>query len=188
VSAYADLAELLTFRPLERSVRCLHHPSPFSAPWTRTVALLNRELRMLAGRRVILQADFRESDLRNDGLPRADRQARSPGVVLAFESRKVGHSLRYEVGTYSRWQDNVRAIALGLESLRAVDRYGITRSGEQYAGWKQLASGGPSADRGRELIRRHGDVRQALKATHPDHGGDPQDFADVQAARGGVAL
>jgi hypothetical protein len=49
--------------------------------------------------------------------------------------------------------------------------------------WKQLESGGPSADRGRDLIREHGGVREALMATHPDHGGDPVDFADVQAAR-----
>lgn len=34
------------------------------------------------------------------------------------------------------WQHNVRSIALGLESLRAVDRYGITRRGEQYAGFR----------------------------------------------------
>jgi hypothetical protein len=39
------------------------------------------------------------------------------------------------------WQHNVRAIALGLEALRKVDRYGITRRGEQYAGWKALPAG-----------------------------------------------
>ena len=35
-----------------------------------------------------------------------------------------------------------------------------------------------------KLIREHGGVTQALKATHPDHGGDALDFAAVQAARG----
>lgn len=34
------------------------------------------------------------------------------------------------------WQHNVRSIALGLQALRAVDRYGISRRGEQYAGFK----------------------------------------------------
>lgn len=33
------------------------------------------------------------------------------------------------------WKHNVRSIALGLESLRAVDRYGITKRGQQYAGF-----------------------------------------------------
>jgi hypothetical protein len=39
----------------------------------------------------------------------------------------------------------VRAIALGLEHLRAIDRYGIANSGQQYVGWKQLGSGIPMA-------------------------------------------
>jgi len=40
------------------------------------------------------------------------------------------------------WRHNVRSIALGLEALRAVDRYGISRRGEQYAGFRAaLASG-----------------------------------------------
>ncbi len=33
------------------------------------------------------------------------------------------------------------------------------------------------------LEREHGGTAQALKATHPDHGGNATDFADVQAAR-----
>ena len=52
-------------------------------------------------------------------------------------------------------------------------------------GWRQLeaGNGSPSPERGRELIREHGGVRQALMATHPDRGGDAADFAAVQAAR-----
>ncbi len=63
------------------------------------------------------------------------------------------------------------------------DRHGITRRGEQYAGFKALSAGGPSRERGEQLLREHGSVRAALLATHPDHGGDPAAFADVQAAR-----
>lgn len=183
--SYSDLARLVTFRPLERRVVGQHKLSPFKAKWTSTVELLARELRAHGARGAILEIDFREQDLRLDGLPRADRRAQSPAVVFSFEATRVPGSpqLRYEVGSYSDWQDNVRAIALGLEALRAVDRYGVTRRGEQYAGWRQLTVGGPSVERGRDLIRQHGDVRAALQSTHPDHGGDPSDFADVQAAR-----
>jgi len=40
------------------------------------------------------------------------------------------------------WQHNVRSIALGLQALRAVDRYGISRRGEQYSGFRAaLVSG-----------------------------------------------
>lgn len=185
--SYADLASLVTFRPLERpaggggSVR-----APFSASWASTVSLLAKELRAHGAQHTILEVDLRESDLRLDGLPRADRAARTPGIVLSFTATRVPGrpQLRYEVATFWDWRDNVRAVALGLEALRAVDRYGVTKRGEQYAGWKQLAAGaGASVERGRALIRDHGGVTQALKATHPDHGGSADDFADVQAAR-----
>lgn len=65
---------------------------------------------------------FRERDLRVDGLPRADRKPDGPAVVLSFKAVGVFGSpfLRYEVGTFADWQDNVRAIALGLEALQAT--------------------------------------------------------------------
>lgn len=190
MSGYEDLARLVTFRPLERPVQCAHRPAPFSAGWTSTVNLLAKELRAHGARHAVLEVDFRESDLRLDGLPRADRRARTPGIVLSFKATRVPGQpeLRYEVGSFADWRDNVRAVALGLEALRAVDRHGVTRRGEQYAGWKQLPSGSdPSAERGRQLIDQHGSVVAALKATHPDHGGDAAAFADVQAARAVIA-
>lgn len=188
MSGYNDLAGLVTFRPLERPLRRGgDRLAPFRARWTSTVDLLVKELRAHGARRVVVEIDIREDDLRLDGLPRAGCSARTPGVVLSFEATKVPGSpqLRYEVGTYSDWRDNLRAIALGLQALRAVDRYGVTKRGEQYAGWRALpvGTGDPSPERGRVLIREHGSVTAALKATHPDHGGDPADFADVQAAR-----
>ncbi len=185
--SYSDLAGVVTFRPLERPVPGTRRMSPFRASWTQTVELLVKELRAHGARRTILEVDLREQDLRLDGLPRADRRARTPGIVLSFEATNVPGSpkLRYEVGTFSDWQDNLRAIALGLHALRAVDRYGVTKRGEQYAGWKALpaSTSDPSPARGRELIAEHGSVKAALHATHPDHGGAAKDFADVQAAR-----
>lgn len=60
----------------------------------------------------------------------------------------------------------------------------MTSRGEQYAGWKALPDGDSAArERGSELIRQHGGVKEALFATHPDHGGDAADFAAVQEAR-----
>lgn len=184
--SYSDLAQLVTFRPLERPVPTAGRPSPFRSIWSTTVTLLAKELHAHGASHTILEVDLREQDIRQDGLPRANSRARSAGIVLSFTARKVPGSpaLRYEVGTYSDWQDNVRAIALGLQALRSVDRYGVTKRGEQYAGWKQLPTGtGPSVERGRQIIQEHGSVVAALHATHPDHGGDAEAFADVQAAR-----
>jgi hypothetical protein len=188
MSEYTDLVQLVTFRPLERPVECSYRSSPFSASWSNTVSLLSKELRAHGASQAVLEIDFREQDLRLDGLPRSDRRARSDGIVLSFKALRVpGHpQLRYEVGTYAKWQDNVRAIALGLESLRAVDRYGITKRGEQYAGWKALSAGagdGGDPSHGRVLISQAGGVKQALHLAHPDHGGSEKDFRDVIAAR-----
>jgi hypothetical protein len=193
MSEYSDLGDLVTFRPLERaSSQSGGRLSPFRAGWSDTVGLLADELRHHGARQVVLEVDIREKDIRVDGLPRANAIAQSPIVILSFTATQIPGKpqLRYEVGTFTDWRDNIRGIALGLRALRAVDRYGVTKRGEQYAGWKQLASGSasPSADRGREIIAQHGGLKLALKATHPDHGGSAIDFADVQAAKdAGVA-
>lgn len=190
----------VTFRPLPIWP---HPPTPaanrrsvwtFKAGWDNTLNLLDRELRHLGAREAVLGVALEEHHIRIDGWPRASAPIglAHPGVEITFSApdRTVPVStatrriqLTYATDACEHWQHNVRSIALGLEALRAVDRHGITRRGEQYAGFRALTAGGPSAERGRELIRKHGDVRRALMATHPDHGGDPDDFADVQAAR-----
>jgi hypothetical protein len=162
--------------------------STFKAGWQNTLDLLDREVRLLDGQHVLIGGGWSEGHLRQDGMLRANAPApQHPGIELSFDAVIAGRRQRlvYATDVCEFWQHNVRSIALGLEALRAVDRYGVTRSGEQYAGFKELPSGSvaPSADRGRDLIRQHGGVTQALKATHPDHGGDAAKFADVQAAR-----
>lgn len=185
----ADWPDNLRLRPIttwpgERSrSRAM---SPFASNLSSTLGLLDRELRALRATDVWLEVAMTESDFRQDGRPRAHAHASHPGVVLSFKSLTLGKELRYATDRFWKWQDNLRAIALGLEALRKVERYGIANRGEQYAGWAQLSAGGPSRERGEALIRQHGGVRQALMATHPDHGGDPSDFADVQAARNGA--
>ena len=181
----------VTFRPLP----AWPHPDTlrrrsrwtFKAGWQSTMDLLHRELRHLDARNVVIGAAFREQDIRLDGLPRSNAPVPShPGVEISFDT-KHGR-LVYGTDVCEDWRHNVRSIALGLEALRAVDRYGITRRGEQYAGWRQLTAGGPDPGRGRQIIREHGGVQAALMATHPDHGGDPADFADVQAYRERLAV
>jgi hypothetical protein len=185
--SYGELARLVTFRPLSTvgafAPRWDRPRSQFSAKWSDTVVLLERELRLLRASRVVLELDMEEQDFRLDGLPRANARARTPGVILSMETPHG--PLRYVVDTYASWEENVRAIAKALEALRAVDRYGVTKRGEQYAGWKALPSGngGASAERGRALIRDYGSVAAALHATHPDKGGNAEEFEDVQAAR-----
>lgn len=171
--------------PGERTPSHARRVSPFTASLSDSLALLARELRALCATDVWLEVAIPPDQFRNDGRPRAHAKASHPGVVLSFKSLSLGKELRYATDRFWSWQDNLRAVALGLEALRKVERYGIANRGEQYAGWAQLPAGGPSADRGADLIQRHGGIPQALRATHPDTSGydSAADFADVQAAR-----
>lgn len=175
----------VTFRPLPPVPRVEgpRRRSPFKATYGTTLAELDRELRMLDAENVTIQVTVRsERMIRRDGWLQDRALVDDSAVVLSFDSKHG--PLRYETAEFHHWQDNLRAIALGLEALRKVDRYGITKSGQQYKGWRELPSGdGPSPERGRELVEEHGSITAALKATHPDHGGDREDFESVQAYR-----
>lgn len=118
------------------------HPrrSDFSAGWAKTLDLLDRELWHLGAQDVVIEGGWKPSHIRLDGMPRSDAsEPKDPAVVLSFDS-KFG-PLRYACDTFDRWKDNVRAIALSLEALRSVDRWGISKRGEQYRGWNELGSG-----------------------------------------------
>lgn len=183
-AAYGDLERLVRFRPLDQPVGSSSEPSPFKSRWSQTVKLLARELDMVRAEQTVMMLDLRESDFRADGLPRADRSARTPGVVLVFESVRVGGAMRYVGAKFDHWHDNVRAIALSLEAQRLMARYGTSPKNEQYRGWLALPMGsGVSGSRGVELVREHGSIRKALHATAPDHGGDRDDYESVLAAR-----
>ena len=120
----------------------------FRADWNSTLELLGYEADQLGAELVIMQIDVQEGDLRRDGALKTRAQVRHPGVAVSFESRYG--PLRYATDRYAPryssdppgWQANVRAVALGLQSLRAVDRYGVTRRGEQYTGWRSIAAPG----------------------------------------------
>lgn len=172
--------------------------TPFSATYTDTLALLERELRMLGARgTVALQLVCAEGDIRRDGLLRASARPTYDGVAISFES-KFG-PLTYPCDTYRGWQSNLRAVALSLEALRAADRHGVARRGEQYAGWRAIESGPKSgfdtADEALRWLRELTDwpasepvvvaslLRRGAAATHPDRGGDPALWDRYDAAR-----
>lgn len=93
---------------------------------------------------VAVQVVAAEADVRRDGMLRARADVRHPGVALSFRSASAG-DLIYPCDQFIGrwygevdWQVNLRAIALGLQALRKLDRYGITRRGEQYTGWRAI--------------------------------------------------
>ena len=118
----------------------------FRATWENTLTLLQDEAERLDVQgQIVMQIDVQQPDIRADGMLRARAKVGDfPGVAVSFASR-FG-PLRYATDVYEQrwsgampgWQANVRAIALALEALRAVDRYGVTKRGEQYQGWTAL--------------------------------------------------
>ena len=170
--------------------------SSFSAKLSDTTAVLNREIYNLVDTRAqqesaVLLIAIPASRFRLDGKPYADAKADHPGVIFSIDSRH-GH-LSYPCDTFITWQDNLRAIALALEALRKVDRYGVTKRGEQYSGFLALEAtatpaGFATADEALAWLVElatwaptfpGGDViptavlRAAQRKAHPDAGGDP---------------
>lgn len=203
------------FRPLDGWDRDLtsywkqKSSATFTAGYEDTLELLDREIQALGAVEGVIQLALPDSAIRRDGLPRSGARPSHEGVALSFDSRHG--PLRYATDTFDTWQANLRAIALGLEALRKVDRYGIAKSGEQYAGWNALPSGDNAApftvDAAARFIAEHAagfraggapvdpqllidDIaardrlyRAAARRLHPDAGGDPSEFRRLNEAR-----
>lgn len=195
----------MLFRPLDRwrdpETRGREH-ARFKASYQSTLDLLEREVdhvRKLNAHEVVIEVVAAESAARLDGGLRVNASVYHPGVVVSFESKHG--PLRYATDRFPHWHDNLRAIALGLEALRKVDRYGIATSGEQYRGWSALPPGQPIAvgaamtiDEARRVLAFSAveelhvesiewQFRRMAKEHHPDVGGDPEMFRRITAAR-----
>lgn len=201
------------FRPLEvrpDAPRGGHKRSPFSGSFTDTLDRLERELDHLKAAEIVVQIDTTLDQIRNDGWPRSTARVNGNAVVLSFRSRHG--ALSYTCNTYQGWEQNLRAIAMTLERLRAVERYGAVKGGEQYKGWAQLPPGqngrGPIQagewrsveDAARFILRTEGCIhdadgiaaviadpqgsyREAARKAHPDVGGSTELMAKLNRAR-----
>jgi hypothetical protein len=134
--------EALTVWPFEE--QRLRNPA-FTASYPATLELLARELKLLGTRgTVVFQLVTDGRSVRRDGLLRSDAKVHHRGVAVAFACRHG--NLVYPCSTYGSnykmagWQANLRAIALSLEALRAADRHGVAGKGQQYRGWRAIAS------------------------------------------------
>lgn len=169
--------------------------STFSASWTKTLDDLERELEHLKAKDIVIEAETTRDQIRNDGWPYSNARM-GPTVAISFSSKHG--PMRYQCGTYTAWNDNIRAIGLTLAALRAVDRYGATTSAEQYRGFAALppVPAGEWASKGHAVqwlrsIARFEDqnfemkdlFRAAAKVAHPDTGGSTELMAKVNRAR-----
>lgn len=159
--------------------------SPFRSSWSRTLELVNYELYRLDADAVAISLALGDEDIWRDGWPRKNSKPAHPGVILEFDTPD-GWQIHY-CDYWDRWESNVHDIALLLQDLRAVGRRHSAR-GQQYQGFRKEIGDGNSAGSSRanaasDLLESYGGLREALKATHPDRGGDPGEFRRVQEAR-----
>jgi hypothetical protein len=195
------------FKPIEKwpkkPTSSWNRKSRFRATWSQTLDLLERELVKLRAKEIVVEAFFHPSDIRNDGWPRANARASQPGVVLRFTTKK-GVEAEFGCDRFTDWQQNLRAIALGLEALRKIDDYGIVVEEEQqYTGWLKLpaASAADEATESVKILIAHASVtltpaqvlanqatfnsvwKEAARRTHPDTGEEGGNFNSVITAR-----
>ena len=111
--------------------------------------------------------------------------------------------MEFPCGTYERFEHNMRAIALTLENLRAIDRYGVTLGHQQYKGFLALppaataqdswtvdgaaawlAARTPWVHSGADILGNYETFRkayrEAAKTHHPEAGGSREMFDVLQ--------
>jgi hypothetical protein len=180
----------------------------FGSTYTQSKELLNAEVNHIRKGGIyeyVLMLNIEQWDLKLNGELRANaRPVGHPGVIVAFES-KFG-PLQYATDVFYSWEDNFRAIALSLEALRKVDRYGVSKRGEQYTGWAQIGSGIPMGmgsskmdeETALKILRDGSDIPVTVNSTpeqintafkaaarkhHPDAGGSEDRFKLIEQAR-----
>jgi hypothetical protein len=182
--------------------------------WTKAFELLRYELKRIDAKSVVVEAGYRPEQVRADGWPYANATPEHSQLRLSFVREGVAVSFFQGIfgGNIACVAYNAWLIGMTLQALRAVERYGCTKSGQQYAGWSQLPPGagrGPIVanafatveDAARFLLRtaliQEGEYRRvidnpeflastyrtAARKTHPDLGGTAEAFGKVNAAK-----
>jgi hypothetical protein len=177
--------------------------SPFKGHnWSRIEKEVLEEIARINGRDVTIALDIRNpGHFRPDGGIRADARPVTSAVVVSF-TRPDGRRLVFPCDAYAFWQDNVWAVRLSLEALRAVDRHGVTAGDQQYEGFAALPSGGNgkmSEEAARTLLAELSGfeesalafpsvfaiaVQRARSKAHPDVGGSTDGFQKLEEAIG----
>lgn len=161
----------------------------FNASFARARDEVVRQVQLLVGR--YTKSDLIVSTniaLRRDGLPLAgQRQPDDPGVAIYFTYRKK--QVCFACDRWKKVEDNMHAIALTIDALRGINRWGTGDMVEAaFRGFEALPSPGNSTS-WRDVFgadttaaNLDGRYRFARSAAHPDRGGSAEKFDAVQKA------
>lgn len=165
--------------------------TPLKTQWTRTIHILERELKHLDAQKVEFALKVNYGDVREDGQLRASARP-GPPVIVSFVDGE-GNRQSYPCDTFGWWED-----------LRRAERYGV-QSALLRAGFKALpstTSATMTAEWAAALLLRYGTTtmdpahvlgnkenaklvyREAKARTHPDTPlGSTETFKLVEDAR-----
>lgn len=161
-------------------------------PSGRIRSLLFDELRKMGVSDFVISSNVA---VRRDGLPYSGQKAPDDTGVVLYFTRK-DKDIAISCDAWHTVDANLRAIGLTVEAIRGMERWGteemVDRAFTGFAAlpensivtpytsrlWYEVLEVSPTAST--EIIRAA--YRQKLLKTHPDHGGDPQQFAEVQKA------
>ena len=101
---------------------------PFKQTYSDTLRIMDYELwKLSALLPIVIEADFPEWAIRNDGRIRADAPTETRPASSSRSGQKKFGPLKFICDDCVSWQDNIRAIALTLTRLRKADIYGVTK-------------------------------------------------------------
>lgn len=187
--------------------------SPFKVTYKQTLAQLEKEIVAIRAdaSSITLEMRINAHQLTLDGTRlRADARPDRPGVILSFNRHKsklvdgktvrTVQQLSYPCDAFNKWQDNLRAITLSLESLRRVERYGVFKyddivnrlalpSAEGSVSTRESAAAFLATHSGvamNEILlsdaARATAYRKSAQKLHPDNGGNPDEFVKLAEA------
>ncbi len=153
-----------------------------------------RQLRLMGASNVIISSNMR---YRADGLPYANQgYIEDTGVAVYFDLN--GEQQCIPCDKWRSLGDNLRAISKTIEALRGIERWGAKEMvNAAFRGFKALpssfempASSRPHRDwfevlevpQSADSITVKASYRSLLKLHHPDVGGEPDDFKEIQNA------
>lgn len=130
----------LVYRPMPLIEDHRHYATAsFRATAADTIQLLMGEAHALNWRspEVVIHLGITEADIRVDGGLYATAKPRWPAAAVILRGPD-DKPLRVRCVRFDQWHHNVRAIALSLEKMRAIKRYGVGLDDEVYVGFREL--------------------------------------------------
>lgn len=169
-------------------------PGRFSTSFAVARDQIIREIKLLGGRDLIISTNI---PVKNDGMPYASfRKPDDAGVAVYFMFK--GNQVAFACDKWQKIEDNMQGIRKTIESIRGIERWGVSDMlNRTFQGFKALPEGGsasaenPNGSRwwailGVDRSDDFGTVKAAwrykCKVHHPDNGGDPEKFDKIQAA------